>query len=274
MTTSMSMNTNMSMDMNMNMNTKYSCINCSKEYTRKSSLEKHKILCDYKYKTKREREIDSEELGDMPTHSQLVKIVQECIIKMNKMEEKMDQMKKWVGNKKRKVNVNNWLNTNINPTIGFLEWVNMSLKILPEHFENLMENSLFHTIQQVFEYNLREMEGFVYPICCFTEKLGIFYICDKKENNLSEWRQLVITDMVLILKTLQNRLIIELSRWKSDNQYKFDENDKIAIIFNKAIIKLMNMTFTQDATMSRIKNNLYMFLKTDIKMMIECELEF
>jgi hypothetical protein len=80
--------------------------------------------------------------------------------------------------------------------------------------------------------------------------------------------------MVMILKTIQNHMIKELMKWKSNNQSKFDDNSVISQIFNKAVIKLMNMSFTQDATLSRIKNTLYNYLKTDLKNMIEYDFEF
>ena len=78
----------------------------------------------------------------------------------------------------------------------------------------------------------------------------------------------------MILKTVQNHMIKELMKWKANNQSKFDDNDVISQIFNKAVIKLMNMSFTQDATLSRIKNALYNYLKTDLKNMIEYDFEF
>jgi hypothetical protein len=137
-----------------------------------------------------------------------------------------------------------------------------------------MENSLFHTIQQVFEDNLCEKDDFIYPISCFSQKAGIFYICEKKPDGTPEWKQLVLSDMILLLKNIQNRMIRELTKWKTENQSKFDDNDKISVLFNKAIIKLMNISFTQDATLSRIKNGLYNYLKTDLKDIIDYEFEF
>jgi hypothetical protein len=252
---------------------KYYCNSCNKDYTKKSSLNKHKILCDFKMKTKREHQIEFEELGDIPTHAQLVGIVQELTLKLIRIDEKMAEMQQWVEKKKKKINIGTWLNANITPTVGFMEWVNNYVTVMPEHFENLLENTLFHTLQVIFEYNLSNKDNFVYPIRCFTQKAGIFYIGEKKEDETAEWRQLELADMILLLKTLQNRIIKELTKWKSDNKYKFDDNDKIAIIFNKAIIKLMGITFTPDATMSRIKNGLFNYLKTDLKNMIEYDFE-
>jgi hypothetical protein len=253
---------------------KLCCIVCNKKYTKKSSLDKHKILCDFKTKTKREKKIEDEEQCDIPTYGQLVKIVQELALKMSKMEDKMEELNKWVYKKKRKLNVIGWLNENVVPTFGFLEWVNVQLTVKEEHFENLMENSLFHTIQQVFEYNLPESNELIFPIRCFSQKSGIFYICEKNENGLPQWKQLALNDIIILLKTIQNRMIKVLSKWKSDNQYKIEDNDKISELFNKAVIKLMNISFHQDASLSRIKNNLYNYLKTDLKTTIDYEFEF
>lgn len=253
-------------------NTRHVCVLCKKDYTKKSSLDKHKILCDIKMKTKREHQIELEELGDTPDHLQLVKIVQELTFKIIKMEEKMEEMQKWVDKKKKKLNVIGWLNTNVVSTIGFKEWINTLFVVEPEHFEYLMENTLFQTIQQVFEYNLKKKDDFVYPICCFSEKAGVFYICEKNEDGIAEWSKLELSDTVLILKVFYRNMNKELTKWKLENQHKFDDA-KISDTFNKAVIKLMNLTFTQDANMTRIKNGLYNYLKTDLKA-VEYELEF
>jgi hypothetical protein len=231
-------------------------------------------------KTSRELQIETEELGDIPTHYQLVKIVQELSLKIVKMEESMEEMKKWVDKKKQKINVITWLNTNtntntnINPTIGFLEWAHTQLIVNSEHFDNLMENTIFHTIQQIFEDNLCEKSDFIYPIRCFSQKVGIFYVCEKKEDGSAEWRQLVLADMVLILTKIQKAMIQELTKWKEKNQHKFEDDNKLSVIFNKAVIKLMDISFTQDNNMSRIKNGLYNYLKTDLKSVVEFEFEF
>ena len=252
---------------------KYSCIVCKKEYSRKSSFEKHKILCDFKTKTKWEKAVEEEEADDIPTHLQLVKIVQELNLKIAKMEEQMEDMKKWVDKKKKKLNIIAWLNVNTNPTISFAEWINCHFVVNVEHFENLMENSLFHTIQQVFEYNLSQND-MVYPIRCFSQKVGVFYVGEKRENDTCEWRQMELGDMILILKIFQNRMIKELTKWKQNNEHKFDSSDKISELYQKAIIKLMSISFTQDATLSRIKTNLYQYLKSDLKPQIDYEFEF
>jgi hypothetical protein len=261
---------------NIENNQKYCCNICYKEYTRKNSLEKHKILCEFKYKTNLEKQVDYEEAGDIPTHVQLVQIVQQLSIKLSKMEEELSEAKKWMNRKKKKINVIGWLNDNIQPSIGFLEWVNMEFKVSSQHFDTLMECSLFYTIQKVFENNLdiNNNSNFVSPICCFSEKQNVFYICEKGEEGKSEWKQMLPSDFILLLKTFHNRMLREISKWKIENHDKIDDNEKICEIFNKAIIKLMNMTFVQDHSTSRIRNGLFNYLKKDLKNVIEYDFEF
>jgi hypothetical protein len=252
---------------------KLCCVLCNKQYTRKSSLDKHKVLCDFKMKTPREHQIELEESADIPTYYQLVKIVQELSLKIVKMEENMEEMKKWVDKKKQKLNIVTWLNTNIVPTIGFLEWVDTQLTVKSEHFDILMENSIFYTLQQILQDNLCEKSDFIYPISCFSQKVGIFYICEKQEDGTAQWKRLILTDMVLILKKLQKNMIHELTKWKERNQHNFEDDNKLSLTFNKAVIKLMDISFNQDNNMSRIKNGLYDYLKSDLKL-VEFEFEF
>lgn len=255
-----------------NNSTKYCCNICYKEYSRKSSLDKHRVLCEFKYKTNLEKQTEYEEAEDIPNHLQLVKVVQQLSIKLTKLEEELSEAKKWINKKKKKINVIGWLNDNVSPTMGFLEWVNMEFKVCPQHFDILMECSLFYTIQKVFEYNLNDT--FVSPICCFSEKQNVFYICEKSEDGKNDWKQMLQSDFILLLKTFHNRMLREISKWKVENHDKINDNDKLCELFNKAIIKLMNMTFVQDHSTSRIRNGLFNYLKKDLKSIIEYDFEF
>ena len=247
----------------------YSCALCKKDYTRKSSLDKHIVLCEFKSKSKLDLQVAVEEAPDKPTYDQLVQIVQELSIKYVRMEEKMGEMQQYIDRKKKKVDVIGWLNTHVKPTTGFLEWVNSIVTVEPSHFLYLLrpETTIFETIHEVFAYNL-EKRDFICPLTCFAQKNGVFYICEPEQENGFVWVERELKDFVLFLKQVQRKLIGELSEWRKTNQKLFYENDKIADQFNKAVIKLMNITFTQDANMSKIKNSLYHYLKVDLDCLV------
>jgi signal recognition particle subunit SEC65 len=248
----------------------YFCFLCKKEYTRKGSLDKHKVLCEIKSKSRLELQVAVEEASDKPTYDQLVQIVQELSIKYIKMEDKMNEMQQYIDRKKKKMDVVAWLNINVNPTVGFLEWIAMNVTVIPQHFLQLLkpEITIFECLQEVFEYNLFK-DHFVCPLKCFAQKNGIFYIYEPSPDiNTSLWREMELKDFVLLLKQIQKKLIGELSEWRKDNQKLFYDNDRVADQFNKAVIKLMNISFGQDANMSKIKNGLFHYLKTDLDCLV------
>ena len=254
------------------MEIKYCCETCGKKYIRKSSLDKHAILCDFLSKTKREKDISKEEEADLPSYIQLTYIVQELSLKYSKLEKQMEEMQKFIEKKKKKINVISWLNSNIEPSNTFTNWMNQ-LELNESHFEFLMENSIIQSIHFILEENLPSSNK-IYPIKCFTQKTNLFYICESNEPSNCIWSQMTFEDFSKLLKNIQNKLLIILSKWRITNKDQIDNNDSISILYNKTIIKLMNISFSQDASFGKIKSNLYNYLKTDVKNMIEYEFEF
>jgi len=247
----------------------YSCPMCKKPYTRKGSLEKHKVLCEFKSKSKLDLQVADEEASDKPTYDQLVKIVQELSIKYVKMEEKQNEMQQYIDRKRQKMDVVAWLNDHIKPTVGFLEWVNVIVTAEQSHFLYLLrpDTNIFEAIHEVFAYNFLKRD-FVCPLKCFAQKNGIFYICEPDPNGSCSWKELVLADFVSLLKRVQKKLLGELSEWQKENRQQVRDNDRVSDQFNKAVIKLMNITFVQDANMSRIKNGLFHYLKEDLDCLV------
>jgi hypothetical protein len=247
-----------------NGNAKYKCIICKKEYTKKTSIDKHRLLCDFKSKSKAELIIEEEDSRDKPTVDQLIKIVQAMSIKQEKMAEKIEEMQQYIARKKQKLDVITHLNQNVNASIGFLEWVTSTIQVSAAHFVHLMENTVFQTFQLILEQNLTNIDAkFVYPIKCFKDKANIFYICEKGEENESIWRPAETTEMTQLLKKIQIQLLAELSKWKQANKQNIADNDRLSDQFNKAVIKLMNISFAADGivNVNKIKAGLYNSLR-------------
>jgi hypothetical protein len=178
------------------------------------------------------------------------------------METKVDEMQQWINRRKKKQDIVGWLNENINASIGFLEWITMSINVDAAHFEYLMEKetTIFQTYHIILESNLKYQSEFVYPICSFKDKPNTFYICEKGEYQaVSIWRQMEPTEFTQILKKIHTLLLGELTKWKKENRSKIADNDKLSDLFNKAVIKLMNLSFTQDgaSNTNKIKNIMY-----------------
>jgi hypothetical protein len=247
---------------------KFVCILCNKKYTKKSSFENHRILCDYRLKSKREKLIESEESQDMPTYNELVKIVNLLSCKFVKMEEKIEKLQKAAYTKGKKIDILNWLNiNNITPDLDFMSWVDIKFIISKHHLEYLMEDNIYKTVQTIFEDAFND-PNFTYPIKCFTQKVGIFYIYEQQDDSNETtliWKKMELKHMIALLGKIQKNLISYLLSWKNENKSKFDDDDDTRLLekFNKISTKLMDISFKQDATLTKMQNNLYNYLKKE-----------
>jgi len=246
------------------MNLKIKCSTCDKFYLRKSSLEKHKILCEYLNKTKREKFINEEESKDIPTYNDLVNIVQELSIKYVNMMEKMERFEKWIDKKKKKINIIDWLNKNQIPNKNFDQWI-YDLKFNSLDIEFLHDNSIFQLFNNIWQQNSN-----IIPISCFIQKQNILFIY----NSENKWKQMQTEEFLYLLQKIQNKLIKELISWREDNLHDINNNDSKSILYNKIIIKIMNISLVQDNNYSKLHANLYNYLKMDLKNIMEYEFEF
>ena len=251
-------------------NNKYCCRVCNKQYTNKSSLVKHKLLCDFKAKTEREKTIDFEEVGDMPNQVQLVKIVQELALKVIKLEQKIEEMQKYVDKKKKKINVIEWLNTNVTPETNF-ENLNSKIIINEDDIKCLFEHTFIDVLNQIFSRTIYNNSNKEYPIFAFIQKTNIFYIY---ENDEVKWIELNGEKMWRFLDRIYMKISRAFSEWKKNNKYKMEEDENFQLSCDKTSVKLYSVDIKNETTLNKIKSNIYSRIKTDIKACLEYEFEF
>jgi hypothetical protein len=265
------------------------CVYCGKSYTRKSSCDKHAIICEMTYKSKRLKSCEEEETTNIPSTLQLYNIIQELAFKQQKMEEKMDEMQKWIDKKKKKLNVIHWLNTQFAPPANF-EPRTRAFVVIQEDITVLIEQNFAQTVSNILKRNLNPpKDGLVKePIACFTEKSSIFYIYKPKQDQQkeqqkeqqqdqqkeNEWTKMTPDEFVFILRVIHSKLLNALCTWRDINSERIKYNDKFADLYNKTVIKLMGADFNQESTLSKIRAPLYNYLKGDLKNMVEYDYEF
>jgi hypothetical protein len=250
------------------------CPYCAKEYSRKSSLDKHVLLCDFLQKSKKEKNLDIQETDNLPSYKELVMIVQELAVKNKKLEEKLVHFEKWVETKKKKINVKQWLNQHVIPQTTFAVWC-QQIQVTQQHLHYLFESTIHETVNRIMNDQRVANPEVVLPIYAFDQKNNVFYICaENGESQTREWTEMTNTNFSTILIKIQQRLLQEMDKWRTQNIQQINSNEKMTDVYNKTIMKLMNINSTQDGTMSKIKSNFYQSLKVDLKNLIEYEFEF
>jgi hypothetical protein len=224
---------------------------------------------------------EEEETTNVPSTLQLYNIIQELAFKQQKMEEKMNEMQKWIDKKKKKLNVIHWLNTQFTPPAIFEARVK-SMIVIQDDISVLIEQSFAQTVINILKRNLTPpKDGIVKePIACFSEKNSVFYIykevvaATEEQKNENKWTKMDPDEFVYLLRIIHSKLLNALCTWRDLNNERIKYNDKFADLYNKTVIKLMGVDFNQDATLSKIRTPLYNYLKGDLKNMVEYDYEF
>lgn len=242
------------------------CLLCNKTFIRKSNFDNHKIKCELKFKSKREKKIEDEENENVLTCKELTTLVFELMKKNEQLETKLNEiMKNGYIKKKIKIDVIKYLTNNVCPSFSYKEWINNHFKVLPQHFALLKEESLNSTLMIILKYNLTKDEDIIYPITCISKKKEKYYIYDnieETETNELGWREMTdqeFSDMLFVLKMKMISIIMNV---KKENIVLYETNDKYAITHDTCLKKFSEIkSLPNEATFNRIKQDLFDYLK-------------
>jgi hypothetical protein len=248
------------------------CIYCGKTYKLRSNVDKHMTLCELVYKSKKTGVIVEDD-DETPSLKKMYKMLLELGKKYNTLEEKVEEINKFVVKKKKKINVLEWLNANLQPTIVF-EKLHEKIQIIDEDISYLLNNSFNDTLNGIFNrsiYNVSENE---FPIFAFIQKSNIFYVYDKNNEDKIEWQELSREKLIKFLNKVHMKMAKCFNDWKKKQIDEIKENDSFATICDKTLVKLMSVEFKQDSILGKTRSSMYSRMKTDMKALVEYEFEF
>lgn len=247
------------------------CVYCGKSYKKRINLDRHVSLCELLNKSKKSIFNEDEE-DDIPSQKKQYKMLLELANKVNKIEEKLEEVNKWVVKRKKKINVVDYLNSNIKPQIRF-ENLTERIIITQDDIVYLFDHSFLETLNHIFSrniYNLSENPE-EYPIFAFVQKTNIFYIYENEEN---KWMELNRERLIRFLDKVYMKLHRVYMEYKKINAEKIRDDEKFSLLCDKTSVKMSGADFRQDSILGKIKTTMYTRMKTDMKGLVEYEFEF
>ena len=254
------------------------CIYCGKSYKSKKNIDKHLVLCETIFKCRNNRGTypEDDEL-ELPSQKHMYKIILDLTEKYNKLEEKMEQMTKWIDKKKKKINVMEWLNTNTHPAFTFDDF-NDKIRVSNNETERMISNGFQDSIHEILSRNIfhyTDSETRNFPIICFEQKTNYIYVYNKNADSSEPlWMELEREKLVCLMNKIHKVLTKSLLDWKHTHTTNNTFSDQKADTYNKTLVKLMDVNFNQDSTFNKMKSIIYGITKIDLKSMIEYEFEF
>jgi hypothetical protein len=244
------------------------CKYCGKSYIKKTNLDKHVIICELINNSKTKTTIDDDE--EVPSQRKMYQMILEIGKKLNGLDEKVDELNKWVIRKKKKINVVEWLNNHIKPDINF---DNLIEKIIIEKDDilHLFQNTFADTLNHIFSRNIYNVSESEFPVFAFVQKSNVFYIY---ENEEAGWLEINREKLVRFLNRVHTKLYRHYIEWKKENRLEIDNDEKLSLLCDKTTCKMMDVDFRQEAILGKIRANMYGRMKTDMKALVEYDFEF
>ena len=250
------------------------CIHCGKSYKKRTNLDKHTVVCELlqlsKKKTSATKEED-EELASLPSQQKMFQMLIELGQKYNKLEEKVEEINKWVVKKKKKINVLVWLNANIKPIIHFNDILDKII-VTNDDIKFLFDNSFYDVLNELFTRTIYHSnpESEETPIFAFVQKVNVFYIYDSDNT----WIELTRESLIKFLNKVHMKVFTAFYEWKKTRTSQIRADPQLETACDKALIKLTSIEFKQESILNKVRGQMFASLKTDLKALVEYEFEF
>jgi hypothetical protein len=237
------------------------CPNCFKKYSRKSVFDRHVGICDIVNKSTGEIEELKENTLSL---RQMDKIIRELVVKNAALEKKVIELSRWVDRKKNKLNIIEWLNENFVPRYQFSCWY-QSIVINDDDIELLMSQPLEKCFFALFKKISEKGQN---PFTCFSHKANVFYAY---ANGEEKWQKMTSSDLSQCMKKIHYQIMVYYHDWYNKNSAMIDKSEAQQLSYTKTLSKIMKAELNENCpVLSKIKNELFNYLNTDIKRIMEC----
>ena len=242
----------------------YICNYCNKNFKKIENYKKHILFCEVVHKSKKEKENEEEEYERTPPIHEIFQLVKELTIKYDKLQRDNENLKQIINNRKRKINVIDWLNYNCKPDICFINWFT-NIEIRENQLEYIFDQGNIEGTLTILQ-ELCSLNNNL-PIKCFTQKENTFYIYEKNKDKY-EWKIISNDELNLFFGSLNKKILSLFKSWQEKNTHKL-ENDDFAVEYIQKVRKILGKSESTEIENIKIKNKLYKFLKINVKTIIE-----
>lgn len=219
---------------------------CGKKYVRQDAFTRHKTLCQLVYNCdKNEKSI---EVNYIPTNRELYIMLLELFKKYEKLQNDYSDLKHYVTNVKKKVNIIEYLNTNFICANNFLDFIG-ALDININHIDNICDNNYIKVVTELLINYIKNNDA---PIKRYNKEIYIYQ---------NKWQILDSEIEKKFYNLLDCKILDCFNYWKLERERMMDN-----ATFTDLYVKNMKKILISNSKKQEIKNILYKSLCDNIKL--------
>jgi hypothetical protein len=213
---------------------------------------------------------------DLPSFRDMFTLILELTAKNSQLEQKVEELSKWAESKKKKLNVIDWLNEKYTKNIKYTEWL-AGIIITRTHLEAVFNSDMVIGCSEIIK-NLLNFQGTdnkgtdnneTQPIKAFDQKDNILFIY----NDDNKWEMLSPQMFANLMNSLSKNILTEFIKWQTENKHRMREDD-FSYKYARNVQKIMGGNLTQEQIHTRVKKEIYNYLKMNLRNVVEYEFSF
>jgi hypothetical protein len=279
----------------MNQDKNYICQYCSKRYIRKHVYDHHVLMCGIANINGNNRKAqnipDKAVLETIPSQKELYQIVIDLNNKYERLQRDYDLLKQYVDNKRKKIDIVEWLNDNSRIERGGLfSEVALNIELVDSDVRKVFELDYVKGVADIIVGFIKGLEGKTGAcLRAFDQKDGVFYIYDKDlgsndglgdgdrdglgdglvdgEQNISKWQIMPIELFERFIRIIDHQLLRLFREWHRVTESGMNE-DRFSELYIKNLKTVTGGNFRQAEKTGKIKTLVYRGIKENLKSMI------
>lgn len=238
------------------------CPCCLRIYKSKVYYDRHVSACELLQKSTMRRNDETESTAEIPDTRKLYEMIMSLAMKNKALEEKVEELTKYVAVKKKKLHVKDWLNQNYSNVESFDSF--MSKKSLTENdYKDVCMYDYLEGVLMILKKMFPVESDNSLPIRAFDQKDNTFFV-----KNDDEWNTMSTTELEGLIASISKQLMTMFVAWQEANKHRLSQ-DSYTEEYMDTLQKMLGSNYSSDAVIVKIKKNLYKHLKTNLKSVIQ-----
>lgn len=246
---------------------KYSCPCCMRKYVVKTYFDRHVAACELVHKSKKERQQDIEALSDTPDQRKLYEMILALASKNRELEEKIASLEKWANIRKKRLHVKDWLDENYQNVVSF-DCIIDEMRITKDHYELICEYDYIEGITMILKQLFPLENEADLPLKAFDQKDNVLFI--KQEDG---WETMNPSKLNNVIAVIAKKAMDHFVKWQEENRDKTDQ-ERYQDLYMDKLQKILGSNFKRDQIFTRIRRNMYKYLKMNLKNVVQFEFMF
>jgi hypothetical protein len=254
---------------------KYECKYCNKSYKQKFNYDQHLSVCDFFFKSKKEKDYELDTMDEkIPSSREMYALMKHMMLEIDKLKKEVAKFKQ-VQKTTTTINVLDWLNKFPQPRQPFSVWLKETLLPKVHHYlEIVFSDNLTSGMIQVFEDTISASALDDIPLRVFENKNNSYYILKKNDpttaNEANIWVEISSKGFDRYITAVADQFLADFEKyWYNENKEKIDNEEIYKDMYSNYYKKILGGD--SDTMNKNVREHIQKKLRRKIKAIREYE---